>query len=607
MGNVAHISIDGSIQLNQSFTVAGIPSFTLDGGAASVDFTNLGIDLPQTPTLDLSWLKIGYPSLQANFDGPRFTIGPLVLKLFSIGVDIPAPGGAASFRWGDLVMLTGVPPTNLPCLLFGIKIELMKLPAILELLIQTLTFNLQIGAWPEGSYTHWLNAQLAVGLTALGFDRLDLDLFRFLEIAADTIAISEDTANKTTWLKLQNASLKVVGTTLFSNLSAAFFVDGQSKKSGFILMWKERLGDPSTFAIEWAVLGNNIKLPPNFVEQQMALTPPGGGDADTEDDFKDAQGDLAAFVLGSSDPNSAFVPLLDAPSSSDWIIGAGITVLDGFFQGRFIYQEGHVCALSLQGDFLEWVGLDFGIAGAYFKGDRPDEDHFYISMTVPQVAVGDISFTGGVVAFDYYVNGGFLIDLGFPWQDASGAREWGRALGAIVTPFQGSGGFYVERRNFTLQTPSGLNVTQLAGGYALQAGLGASFGGGIFTAWVTIGVYATIEGDFYLGNSQMVALRLSGALGVLFRGHAGLNWWVISIDVDVCVGAEASTTLEWVSAQNYAALPDLSGASTNLVVTVDFTVYASASASACIRLGFVSLCQSISVSIPMRAQYQLHL
>ncbi len=236
-------------------------------------------------------------------------------------------------------------------------------------------------------------------------------------------------------------------------------------------------------------------------------------------------------------------------------------------------------------------------------------------MTVPQVAIADISFTGGIVAFDWGTNGSFLLDLGFPWPDGTGARHWERALGAIVTPFQGSGGFYVERRNLSVPVlvtkPDGtaLQATELAAGYAVQVGLGAAFGGGIFTAWVTIGLYATLEGDFYLaksdnGRQDMVALRISGAFGVLFRGHAGLQWWIISIDVDITVGAEASTTLSW--NPHGLALPDVPQTQ-GLILIFDFTVYASAQASACIRLGFVSLCRGISVSIPMRAQYQLHL
>jgi hypothetical protein len=624
VGNVPHFSIDGSIVL-RPFTIGSVPAFGLDG-ATSVDFNSLGIDLPSGPGIGLISLRIGYPNIRINFDGPRFSIGPLSLKCFSLGIDFPDPTNwLRSFPWDDLVMLApkmpeppdpNDPARRLPCLLFGIRIELMKLPAILQSSIQTMTFDLMVGAWPDLSFSHWPSVNLTAGISALGFDHLDLNLFRFIEVAADALVISEDTDNKTTWMKLQNAMVKVVGKKLVDKLDAAFFVreiGGAGAKNGFIVMWNSTVGDPATFALDWAVIGNNIQLPPDFVEQQMALSPQGGDDMDT--DYSEAQNALQTWKPTDGEwIYEKFAPVNDNPSSADWIIGAGIRVLGGFFQGRFLYQEGHVCALSLQGEFLEWVGLDFGIAGAYIRGNHADEDHFYISMTVPEVAVGDISFSGGVVAFDFGVNGGFQLDLGFPWQAADGSRSWARALGAIVTPFQGSGGMYIERRNLTLPTDPSLQVTQLAAGYALQAGLGASFGGGIFTAWVTIGIYTTIEGDFYLRNSSMVALRLSGAVGVLFRGHAGLNWWVISIDVDITIGAEASMTLEWISGsldvttQNgLRALPGLDGASPNLKVYLDFTVYASASASACIRLGFFSLCESISVSIPMRAQYSLTL
>jgi hypothetical protein len=616
VGDRAHIAIDGSIDLN-GFTAGELPPVGLDG-VTEIDFNSLGIDLPQTPSLNLEFLQISYPSLRVNFDGPRYSIGPLVLKLFSLGIDFPV-GGSTSFHWDQLVMLGHAPPTSLPCLLFGVRIELMKLPAILESSIQTLTFDLTIGAWPtDANQTRWTAANLTAGLTALGFDRLELDLFRFLEIAADKIAVSSDADTQTTWLTLVNASLKVVGTTLFSGLSAAFYVKqvAGSAKNGFILMWDEPLGDEAGLSVDWAVFGNNIVLPDGFVESAMALSP----DDDDQTDFTNARNDLTQWV-GQSPPGKPyqmFLPVDNTVSSADWIIGAGVTVLEGFFQGRFLYQEGHICALSLKGEFLSWVGLELGLSVSYIKGNRPDEDHFYISMPVPRVDVGDVSFTGGVVAFDFVVNGGFQLDLGFPWQNPDGSRQWYRTLGAIVTPFQGSGGFYVERRNLTLPAVPGLSVTQLAAGYGLQAGLGATFGGGIFTAWVTIGITVTIEGDLYLANTNpnpqqppkvnLVALRLAGSIGVLFQGHAGLNWWIISIDVDVCVGAEAAVTLEWTSNPAlYQQLPGMADARSDWIVSFDFTVYASASASACIRLGFVSLCQGISVSIPMRAQYQLTL
>lgn len=588
-GKRPHIAIDGSIQLNP-FKVGGLPSFGLDG-VDMVDFDGLGIDLPDP---ELGWLRcaISYPSLRVNFDGPRFSIGPLVLKLFSIGLDV-----RNVFDWGRLVMLKGIPGLSTPCLLFGVRIELMKLPSILSASVEALTFDLQVGAWPDLDRGSWPSVNLAAGLSALGFEKLNLNLFRFLEVSAEKATITEQPELRTTWIKLTDVSVKVCGTTILDSLNAAFFARGA--QTGFVLMahWKKDVN--AAFAVEWLLLGNNIVLPDRFIIEQMALTPPGRDVL-----FDDARKALQHW----SDVEC--LPTEGAASSRDWLIGAGISALQGFFQGRFVYQEGHVCALSLQGEFLKWIGLDMGIAGAYFKGRRPEDDHFYLSMTVPAVAIGIISFTGGVIAVDFGVNGNVQLDLGFPWQNADGSRQWHRALGAIVTPFQGSGGMYVEHRRQLFGDTGGTTAVKLAAGYAVQAGLGAVFGGGIITAWVTIGIYATVEGDLYIADRNMVGLRLAGAIGVLFRGHAGLNWWIISIDVDICIGAEAGVAITWAKDEQWrqSLFPNMGGDSgSEIIIHFHFTVYASASASACLRLGFITVCKGISVSIPMRVDYALSL
>ncbi len=307
---------------------------------------------------------------------------------------------------------------------------------------------------------------------------------------------------------------------------------------------------------------------------------------------------------GTADATAPTLPADPIPvapgSGSNWLIGAGISAISNLFQGRFIYDETGTVGLSLKAGFLhEWFDMDLTIAVDYARGRRREEDMFSVAITIPRLTLADIDFTGGVVALDFQVDGGFLLDLGYPWPSGA-TRQWFRALGAIITPFQGSGGMYIERRNLYEKQDT---VVHLAGGYAVQAGLGAAFGGGVFTAWVTIGLYASLDGDVYLTGTDLVALRITGAVGVLFQGHAELNFWIISISVDVMVSAEASMTLAW-QAKNQNLLPGVASGGP-MTLQIDFTVYASASASACIRLGFVHICRGISVTIPMRAAYTL--
>lgn len=584
-GEDAHVSIDGSLEL-APFEVDKLPMIDI-GNIRAIDFTGLGIKLPQPKTLGRIWREISYPAMRVNFDGPRLSFGPLSMRLFSLGIDFDN-----KFDWGRLVNLKAPPTPRLkgPCLLFGIRFELMKLPAILQSSIETLTFELQIGAWPDVDFSHWPKANLAAGLSALGFDGFNLNLFRFIELSTDQVEIKRD--NDSTLILLKQLRLSVCGTALIKGLDAAFITRGG--QHGFLLRWANTEEVNWALSVEWLLLGHNINVPDKFVTDHLALA-----DNKQGADFNDARKQL-----------NEWTPQLIGPGDKggDWLVGAGIKTLQGAFEGRFIYQEGRVCALALQGTFLEWLGLESGIAGAYFKGRRAEEDHFYLSMTVPAVTVGAVHFTGGVVAVDFGVNGNFQLDLGFPWQSDNGVRQWQRALGAIVTPFQGSGGMYIEYRRRTLD--SGSKVMQLAAGYAIQAGLGAAFGAGIFHAWVTIGIYATVEGQLWLMDGAVAGLRMKGAIGVLFRGHAGLRWWIISIDIDICIGAEASITLSWSSPALCASGPPLlPGEECSDKITLDFqfTVYASVRASACIRVGFVKLCKSVTASIPMRVNYQLKL
>jgi hypothetical protein len=246
------------------------------------------------------------------------------------------------------------------------------------------------------------------------------------------------------------------------------------------------------------------------------------------------------------------------------------------------------------------------ISVLYVKGERPGEDEFITSVSGPRVTLPAFSFTGGAMTLGLRMNGDFFVDVGFPWLERSGARQWDRALGAIVGVFQGSGGFYVRSRH--LRVPAG-ELLAVSGGYAVQFGLGASYGGGMFTVWATVGVYFILEGDVVLQKGHgMVGLRLSGAAGILGRAAGELNWWIISVRVEITISAEARLTITWGVVPELAlpgasgTLPAVAGAE-RMRLTAEFIVYARASARACIGRGWFKICKSISVTLPLRFAY----
>jgi hypothetical protein len=623
-GNAA-IHVDGNVEL-RSFKIPSASWPKIDGSdGASIDFSGLEITVPSLKLSAPSWLKIGYPSLRLNFDGPGFSIGPLVLKLHSIGVDFgtQAMPPTPRFDWGSLVDLPDLPrlPENFPSLILGLRIELMKLPAILQASIERLSFDFTFGLWPDASGLKWSGANIAGGLSALGFDRLDLDLFRFIELRADRIGLRHEpdpsnAAKTIAWLDLDNVRVLILQRQFIEGLYAKIYV--REGGSGFIGYLESPVGS-DLFRIEWGLLGHNVGLPVAFAEQVLLPNP---------QDLSTADPNKASKQLAKEFEDTKFLPPIggDDAQGRDWLIGAGISVASGFFQGRFLYQEGGLVGLALNGTlFEEWFGWNLAISVLYYRGGQPDQDRFYAALTIPKVLVGPIAFMSGVIAIEVYANGGFTLDVGFPWVLRTGGRDWNRTFGAILPPFQASGGLYFGRRNISARGDArGLeNVVVVAGGYAVQAGLGAAFGADTFTVWVRIGLYTIIEGDIFLhersrpqhaaavGNQRefgLVALRLSGAFGVLFQGHAELNWWIISLSVQITLSAEAQATVLWIAESRYKALPGFAAVDPGeLDLHFDFTVYASVSASACLRLGFFSVCAGISISVPLHAGYDLRL
>ena len=202
---------------------------------------------------------------------------------------------------------------------------------------------------------------------------------------------------------------------------------------------------------------------------------------------------------------------------------------------------------------------------------------------------------------------------GFPLlRSGGGGREWNRSLGAIVGIFQGSGGFDSAKRtsSIAIKDDQDRQLLQLSTGFALQVGYGASFGGGPFKVFVTIGIYAIAEGDALVAEQTLQQLVLAAAVGILVRGRGELDWWIISISVEVTIEAEARTQIAWCNKKYDAAhnLPAVQPIDEGkFVVTVDFFVQASVRAEACLGSGWFKVCKGIDVSVGIGVRHSLTL
>jgi hypothetical protein len=311
----------------------------------------------------------------------------------------------------------------------------------------------------------------------------------------------------------------------------------------------------------------------------------------------------------------------------EWVFAAGFNIFDEFLVGKFLFQDNAYYGLAIDGKFLrEWFGYDLAISILYIVKDHPEEDLFKLSLQVPSVSLGGFAFNGGIISIEVQMNGGFMVDIGFPWQAPDGERLWERGFGMMLSGIMGRGGCYIAQRTSVRSgnAPQGNGqrqgkLTLVEGGYAAAVGIGGEYSAGPLRVTAYAGIYYSCEGGMLFISPQerpddltLVGLRLSGAIGIQARGIAELDWWVISIRVEVVAGAEARLTIFWGALEHHqpgnSNLPAvMEDADPRIGVRVDFVLYARVSARACIGKGWFKVCKSIDVGVSMPYQTTLYL
>ncbi|KAB1110484.1 hypothetical protein F4V89_23040 [Neorhizobium galegae] len=592
----ARIHLDGRVE-TKPFTMAGINWFQ-GGSSPDLSFRRLGLVLPSAQDLNWRWLRIDYPSMRLNIDGPQFRLLDILeLKIAGLGVDWPNLD-VPHIPWGELADIwQGARfDKNLPAFNLKLRLELMRLPELVARSLERLRFDFTLGF----NLSPWDESKLKVALTAVDFKKLNLELLRFLTIKADDVDLTSQVISTAQGsqavprLDLINVSVAILDYTVIQSLDAVIYSlpDGRT-------CFACRIKQPAKTGllnIDWVLIGQNIMIPSGLAEDLLSIKPATNNAA------------LAASINTVWDDgasNNGFLPLADHSGRGEWIFGAGFDLFSDFVVGKFLFQDHTYYGLALDGTWLrDWFGWDFAISVLYVRGERPEEDRFVVSMRIPSVTLPAFHFFGGVIGVDVDLRGRFLLDIGFPWMRSNGSRDWDRMFGAIVTPFQGTGGAYIANGLSKAGLPNG--VVLMAGGVAVQFGLGGAFGGGAFRVWATAGFYFITEGEFYLQNKQLIGADLAGSAGILVRAGAELNWWIISVRIELTISAECRIVARW--GMTYSAIAraqPLALAATGIKMEVSFVLYASAEASACIGGGWFKICKGISVTVPLR--YDCHL
>jgi hypothetical protein len=555
------------------------------------------------------WLKFDYPSLQFEF-----AKGWNLLSLDGINIDIRRIGfdqKPDSFDWGELITLK-FPHwgDKVKSLRFGIQLNLGKMPFLSQNPFEELIFDFEIAIPYDEDFLNIHLSNARFGLRALGFSKLNLKLMRFLEITADSVFLKKEAGGlEPLWLFFEGLKLKILDKTLIEDFTLGhYWLDD---KKGFIGLLNDDLVNLSILKIDWLLIGRNLRLNGNnnndLVKKIVSIVP---SQTSLKQDIKNAY--AANALIPSSTENIG-----------EWVFAAGFSLFNEFLIGKFLFQDNAYYGIAIKGPILkDWFGYDLAISVLYIVQERPEEDIFRLELKVPSVDLGGFSFMGGIIVIEIQMNGSFLLDMGYPWLASNGERLWERGFGVILAGLMGKGGSFIAKRSSLRSgdifgsTPGKLTLVE--GGQATMVGMGKSFRAGPLRVRAYAGIYYTCEGGILfftpkgVTKLRLVGLRLSGSIGIQARGIAELNWWVISVRVEVVAGAEARLTLFWGALEHHqpgsSNLPtSIDGSDERVGVRVDFVLYARVSAKACIGSGWFKVCKSISIGISMPYRTTLYL
>lgn len=178
-----------------------------------------------------------------------------------------------------------------------------------------------------------------------------------------------------------------------------------------------------------------------------------------------------------------------------------------------------------------------------------------------QIDFGAVTIDLPNIGLEIFTDGGFTIDLGFPWN-----MNYARAFGVQVLPFIGSGGVYYRQVSgpgarlvpfgVKFQKPGDTKLYEeedqlkyfpvVEAGIAFRVGLGKEIDKGIFRAGLSLTVFATLEGGFGVlkrgpdfvkeglttgASNSFIAVR--GLVGVMGEIYGFVDFGIVKAGVSI--------------------------------------------------------------------------
>lgn len=163
--------------------------------------------------------------------------------------------------------------------------------------------------------------------------------------------------------------------------------------------------------------------------------------------------------------------------------------------------------------------------------------------------LGVVSLTLGTIRLEVYTNGGFYLDLGFPYD-----MDFSRSFVLEWSIFTGRGGFYfgimkdISRPNLP-ETTKGSFSPIVTLGIGLSVGLGRSFDLGIVKGGVSLEVFGILEGVFAIfhdkdDESESTYYYVKATAGISGRLYLSVDFKIITVQASAEVTASAALTIQ---------------------------------------------------------------
>ncbi len=261
------------------------------------------------------------------------------------------------------------------------------------------------------------------------------------------------------------------------------------------------------------------------------------------------------IVAGAEQKDAKPWEILHFDAQAGWLIGANFTVmgtvsLGVVFNDPVLYGAQITLSGPKAGPF---DGLYFQIL---YRKVSADVGVYHIELQLPtlmrHLEFGEVSITLPNLTLDIYTDGGFYIDLGFPYNN-----DWSVAFGLEIFPFVGAGGFYFGRltaadgaTDLVPQISNGTFGPVVEFGVALALGVGKDISEGPLSAGVSVTVQGIVTGVVAWFNPTGSSVssdryyKITGSLAIVGKLYGSVDFKVLSISISITASVTASVVIE---------------------------------------------------------------